>query len=77
MHWLANSITPQYKPELPPTAAEIALQVSTGKARPNRFIPCPRCLQMTLVGFMRNGVTTTRWTACARSACGYVRAEKF
>ena len=25
MHWLANSITPQYKPELPPTAAEIAV----------------------------------------------------
>ncbi len=77
MHWLANTITPQYKPEQPPTAAEIAQQEATGRALPNRFIPCPRCLQMTLVAFSRSGITSTLWTTCTRSQCGYTRAEKF
>jgi hypothetical protein len=77
MHWLANTITPQYKPELSPTETEIELQVSTGRALPNRFIPCPRCLQLTLVALSRSGITSTMWTACTRPVCGYVRSQKF
>ena len=75
MHWLANTVTTRYKPVQLPTATEIADLVAAGKTQPYRAIPCPRCLQPTLVAFRRSGVTTMNWTVyatgmrlCARTA---------
>ena len=77
MHWLANTVTTRYKPVQLPTAAEIATLVAAGKTQPYRAIPCPRCLQPTLVAFRRSGVTTMNWTVCTRPECGYVRGQHY
>ncbi|MCO5193152.1 MAG: hypothetical protein M9930_07650 [Anaerolineae bacterium] len=77
MHWLANTVTTRRKPERPPTATEIATMLAQDKARPYHAVPCPRCLQPTLVAFRRSGITATMWTACTVPDCGYVRGRHF